>query len=233
MAAPATGNVTNYYRGTVFFNYGQVGWSETIDIMPSAFPLTGTTDTDAKTILNNYVNHRMWCLPAGVSAVYGRITRVPSERYSVALGIFPIAGKAPNLTTPNANDMNDPVACLCTHMIADLGKQSIRFIRGLPDDAIASSALALAAPGGSFIDLTVDPGDGSATPATLAAALKKLISHVGYNTYCASQRQRVNIGGTNKDGYVLRAFTGLILRGIRKKSVGGAFGRPRGKQPIR
>lgn len=221
----ATTNVVGFYRGTLFLNYGQYGWSETLDIV-------GASDADALAQLQKYLNHRRWTLPASVSAVYGRVVKVPNVRYSVPLGGLPLIGKAPNLTAPNANDMNDPDSAVCMHFVADEGKQSIRFFRGLPDDAIAGTALALSAPGGSWIDLTVDPGDGSATPATLAAAFKNVMSFIGYYTYVASQQQTLVIGGNPTLGFRMRIITGLLSRSVRNKKTGRPFGLSRGKALI-
>jgi hypothetical protein len=223
--AVLTQNVTSYYRGTIFFNFAQSGWSETLDMI-------GSNDADALGQLTKYLNHRRWMLPLSVSAVYGRVVKVPLARYSVALGGLPLVGRAPSLTAPNANDMNDPDASFCGHFIADEGKASIRFFRGLPDDAIAGNAIVPAAPGGSWFDVSVDPGDGTATPATLAAAIKNCFSFLGYYTYVASQQQTLVIGGVPTLGYRMRIMTNFLSRSVRNKKTGRPFGLSRGRALI-
>lgn len=219
-----TNNKTTYYRGTIFMNYQQMGWSESVDI-------DAATDASALGILKGYAAHRAWTLPAEVTIVYGRVTRVPFQRWSIALDNLPIVGKAPNLTTANIVKPNDAMIAPCFHFIADEGKTSIKFFRGVPDDRILDMKLVDAPPAGSWIDLVSVLGDGTANPATWDVALKNVMSYIGTVCCVASKRQIVNIGGVDQEGYRLRVFTGILSRFARKKDTGRPFGSPRGRAP--
>lgn len=221
-----TTSVTSYFQGTAYFNVGQQGWSDTVAIPE-------TTSALALLALKKYIKNRMWLLPAAVSCVYARVTKVPHQRLSEALEDLPLPGLAATLTTPNANDSNDVAYCPVFHMKAEEGAKSIRFIHGVPDDVIVARAFATAPPGGSWIDLVGAPTDGTANPGTWAAALKALLSYTGQSFCCPSQLKTVTIGGVPGDGYRLRAYTGILSRNARGHKVGRPFGMSRGKAPIR
>lgn len=222
---PTVVSAVRYWKGTVNINYGQYGWSETIDIKDD-------TEANVKLVMLKYIRHRMWLLPATCSAVYARVVRVPFTRYGIAIDNLPIVGKAPNLTAPNVLDMDSVERAACFHLPVDLGAKSIRFIHGLPDDAITAQGLVTAAPGGTWLDLVTDPGDGTATPATLAAAIKTYLSYLLQMTYVATQKQVRLIADVATDVWDLRIFTGLLLRGVRNRKVGRSFGLSRGRAAI-
>lgn len=219
-------NVEGYYAGTVWLNWGKFGWSETIES-------NSASDAAALTHLLKYVRHRLWCLPATVEAVYGRIVKVPHVRYSVPLTGLPLIGKAPDLTAANVEDMDSVERSATMNFVVDNGKKSIRFFHGLPDDAITAQALTLTPAGDVWIDLVNDPGDGTATPATLTAALKNLMSYIGQKCIVPGQRQSLTIGGVVKLGYATNVITGILPRAVRNKKVGRPFGLSHGKGPIR
>lgn len=220
-----TFNTPTYYQGTIFLNYHNLGWSESLDIFE-------TTDAAALVTLHKYAAHRMWTFPAAVTCVYGRICMVPLERYSIALQDLPLGGKAATLTTANANPVNDAMVAPCMHFIAAEGKKSIRFFRGVPDDIIADLAIVPAAPAGSWVDIVTDPGDGTANPGTWAIAFKNVMSYLAQKTYVASKRQILDIGGVETDAYRLRIFTGILSREARAKKTGRPFGLHRGRVGI-
>lgn len=219
-----TANALSYYRGTIFMNYQQMGWSENIDI-------ASVTDASALSVLKSYAAHRAWTLPAQVTIVYGRVTKVPFQRYSIALDNLPLVGKAPNLTTPNIVKPNDAMVAPCFHFIADEGKSSIRFFRGVPDDRVLDMQLVDAPPAGSWVDLVGPVGDGTANPSTWDVALKNVFSFIAQTTVVASKKQILNIAGVDQEGYRLRIFTGILSRQARKKDTGRPFGSPRGRAP--
>lgn len=224
-------NVLTYWKGVVKLNYKAAGgfvcgWSEMINI-------DAATGADAVTILQKYMNHRAWTLPTSVTMVYASVIKVPLVRYSTPVDNLPIVGKAPSLTAPNVNDMDEPKRTFCLHMIVDEGKKSLRHIHGIPDDLITATALVPAAPGGSWIDLVTPSTDGTATPATYAAALKALLSFIGMNSYVPSQPGTFDIATVaTPNSYRLRAITGILSREVRSRPVGRPFGLPRGRQPI-
>lgn len=223
---PTLTNQTKYWRGTVNINYGQYGWSESIDIADD-------TEANVQLVLLKYIRHRMWILPASCKAVYARIVRVPFTRYGIAVSGLPISGLAPTLTTANANDMDSVERALCLHCPCDLGSKSIRFIHGLPDDIITAQALVTSPPGGTWLDLVTDPGAGTANPATIDVAIKNLFSYLLQKSYVATPKVTRVLGGVPTEVYDLRAFTGLLLRGVRNRKVGRSFGLSRGRAAIR
>lgn len=226
MAKFATAPAISYYVGTIFFHFGDSGWSENINIPKD-------TDADAIASITAYAKHRQWLLPASISMTYGRITKVPRARISTPVDIFPLVGKAPNLTTANATNVNDVEVCpRCTYGI-DTGGTMKRHTHGVPDDIIAAKALVPAAPGGAWVDFTADPGDGSANPATYDVALKKFWSFIGYNLCCPTKRKKVTIGNASVDGYTLRELKSMIQRGVSRHKVGRPFGLSPGRAPIR
>ena len=218
-------NTPSYYQGTIFVNYKNLGWSESLDIFEA-------TDAAAQATLLKYARHRAWMLPASCKIVYGRVCLMPLERYSIALIDMPLTGKAGDLTTPNANPVNDAMVSPCFHMIADEGKRSIRFLRGVPDDIIADLAIVPAPPAASWMDLVTDPGDGVSNPGTYAAAMKLALSFIGQKTFVASRLQVLDIGGFQLEGYRLRIFTGILSREARAKKTGRPFGLHRGRAAI-
>lgn len=226
MPAFATIAATSYYVGSAFFKFGESGWSEN-------FGISAVSDSDATALITKYMAHRAWLLPTSVTAIYGRLTKVPRNRISIPVDIFPIVGKAPNLTAPDANDVNDVEVCpRCTFGI-DGGGTMKRHTHGVPDDIIVAKALVPAAPAGKWFDITADPGDGVAAPATYAAALKNFWSFIGYYLCCPSKKQTVTVGGSPVQGYNLRAITTMIQRGVSRHKVGSPFGLSPGRAPIR
>lgn len=223
MAAPV--NVASYYRGTLFFNYLKFGWSESLEF-------SDATAAACLVKLLTYAKLRAWCLPAGVKIVYGRVVQVPQIRFSVPLAGLPLSGLAATLTTPEATDMDSVERSACFNFIVDNGKKSIRMIHGLPDATITSQDLVPAAPGGDWIDLVTDPGDGTANPGTIAAAIKAVNSFIGQKCIVPSQQQTLVIGGVTKLGYATNVITGVLSRAVRNRKVGRPFGLSLGKAPI-
>lgn len=223
---PATTSVTTYFRGVVNINTDQFGWDESLVIKESTLAL-------AEAVMDKYVNHRLWTLPSTATIVYGRVVTIPNTRVTQAMSNLPKVGKAPNLTTANANPMNDPSVAWCIQYIGDQGKRAIRFFRGFPDDIIARMKLTVTPPGGSWADVANDPGDGTANPGTFDVAMKKLANFIAFNSYVPSSRQTVTIGANQVQGYILREIKGLLSRDCRTKKTGRPFGLSRGRQPIR
>lgn len=226
MPAFATTPLATYYAASIFFEFKESGWSETISIAASS-------DADAIAQATAYAHHRMWLLPASITATYGRLTKVPRNRISIPLDIFPLVGKAPTLTTANANNVNDVEVCpRCTFGI-DGGGTMKRHTHGVPDDIVVAKALVPAAPAGKWFDITVDPGDGTGNPATYDVALKKFWSFLGYYLCCPTKKKKVTIGGVLVDGYTCRAITTMVQRGVSRHKVGRPFGLSPGRAPIR
>ncbi len=221
----ASTNVRNYYKGTIFINYKQNGWSESIDFIAA-------NDAAATLVLQKYAQHRQWTLPLLCSIVYGRVAYVPLQRYSIPLAGAPFVGKAASLTTANTNPPNDAMVAPCMSFIAEEGKHSIRFFRGVPDDIILNMALVPTPPDGSWVDLVVDPGDGSANPATWDVAFKNVLSYIAQKTVLPSKAQMLIVDVLDEEGYRLRPFTGILSRDARKKSTGRPFGMSRGRAMI-
>lgn len=224
MASPV--NVVSFYRGTIWFNWLKFGWSESLD-----FPDATPADAAAKLLI--YAKHRSWMLPNTVSIVYGRIVKVPQERYSIPLGGLPLVGQADQLTTPDEEDMDSVERSATFNFIVDNGKKAIRNFHGLPDDVINAQALLVDPPGGSWIDLVTASGNGTVNPATIDVAIKNVISYIGKNTIVAGRQQTLTIDGGQKLGYATNVITGVLARAVRNRKVGRPFGLSLGKGPIR
>lgn len=222
----ATVNVAGYQRGTIFINGQNYGWSESIDMNAADVPT-------AAGLLLIYANLRAWTMPSSCSIVYGRVTKVPNSRYSQPLAGLPILGKAGSLTTADATDINDFGGAPCVRFIADQGKSGTKFFRGCTDAFITANAIVPAPPSGGWYQSGVTITDGTTQPGTSSIAFSNLLSWLILNTYQPSQLQSVIVGGTGIQGYIMRSYLNLLIRGVRIKKTGRPFGLPRGRALIR
>lgn len=207
------------YRGTMYFEYTEQGWSESV-WLPSAAP------EQALASLKILWDKRLNILPLNARGLYARVAQAGKPRDKHAYpGPYPVqGGVTPPLTPPVDEFCNDVEFAQRIGLETADGRWATYFLRCIPDGEVEDRRLKTA--------LVIPPPNATpVTPTTWVQAVANYAELLRKNTVHCREVAPAPAQPTVRL-FELTAWAVALDRGMAKKNTGRPFGVSRGRARV-